>query len=63
MLRRLFNQAARGLPLGRLSEVRRPLPALDALASSAPASGAPAVADFATVGAERARRRYGGSAT
>ncbi|HLW24098.1 MAG TPA: phytoene/squalene synthase family protein [Steroidobacteraceae bacterium] len=54
MLRRLFNQAARGLPLGRLSEVHRPKPHLE--------GGAAAAADFAAVDAEPARRRSGGSA-
>jgi farnesyl-diphosphate farnesyltransferase len=58
LLRRLFAQAARGLPLVRLAQVRRPLPARMDL-EDLPAG------DYAAAhGAERARRRsYGSSGT
>jgi hypothetical protein len=57
MLRQLFAQAARGLPLVRIGETRRPYPAhvIEAAPMAAPAPVA---------GPERASRRsYGGSAT
>jgi farnesyl-diphosphate farnesyltransferase len=57
MLRRLFAQAARGLPLARLAEMRRPQPVNIDLADST-------LADFAAPEPEPARlRSYGNSAT
>jgi hypothetical protein len=58
LLRRLFARAARGLPLARLPEVRRPQPARADLENRA-------IDEFAAVhGAEPVRRRsYGSSGT
>jgi farnesyl-diphosphate farnesyltransferase len=63
LLRRLFARAARGLPLARLSEVRRPQPGRADL-EARPAEARP-IEEFAAVhGAEPVRRRsYGSSGT
>jgi farnesyl-diphosphate farnesyltransferase len=63
LLRRLFAQAARGLPLAGLPEVRRPQPARADL-EARPAEALP-IEEFAAVhGAEPVRRRsYGSSST
>jgi hypothetical protein len=58
MLRRLFNSAARGLPLARLAEMRRAYPArLEAHADYTPLSGE----EFPARESEPLRRRSYGS--
>jgi farnesyl-diphosphate farnesyltransferase len=62
MLRRLFAAAARGLPLARLSEVRRPSSAAEARVSVRP-DAQDAVDALALVEEPMRRRSYGGSGT
>jgi farnesyl-diphosphate farnesyltransferase len=64
LLRRLFDQAARGLPLARLNEVQRPQPSPEAH-GAASGTHVAALDDLAAVGADGAHgwRRYGGSGT